>query len=363
VALAAALWAAIAVAPAEPGLVLRWEAPPGCPTEAEVRARVVGLVGEEAARSAKLTARGVVRADGEGWRLALELSGETGGGQRSLTAGRCAELAEAGALVVAIAVDPRAALAGEGVVPAPPGDGKDGTGAPGQVAEGEGSGGAAGEVNGETGAAGQVGEEEGTGAKGQVNGTPELAPLEEEKPAAPASAPAKRDKVRVGVRVAGGVMFAQILPRTGAAVNLALSVAGKRWRVEVGGLYAPPVPGGTAAIGGTFQLGAVELRGCPVWRRGRFEVPVCLGVQLGAIRGRGRGEGLEVKQTAHALWAAGTLGAALGWRAHERVGLWLQADAIVALTRPDFRTAGGVQVHDSARFGGQVLAGLEFRLR
>ena len=50
-------------------------------------------------------------------------------------------------------------------------------------------------------------------------------------------------------------------------------------------------------------------------------------------------------------------------RPHERIGLWLQADAIVALTRPQFRTVGGMSVHASGRLAGQVLAGIEFRLR
>lgn len=358
----AALWVWAAVAPADPGLELRWEAPPGCPSAAEVRARVVRLVGEEAARAARLTAQGTVRAEAGKWRLELDLSGETGGGQRSLTAGRCEELAEAGALVIAIAVDPRAALGGEGVVPTPPegepGDGVvpdgaaggvpappdgagggvfDGTGTPGQVDEIEPD---PVDVAGRDGSNQMSGE---IGAKGQV--------------------PRVREALRVGLRFAGGVGFARILPRTGAAVSVTLSVAGRGWRAEVGGLYAPPVPGGDAEIGGLFQLGAAWLRGCPAWSRGRFEVPVCLGLQVGAIRGRGRGSLLESQQTAHALWLAGTLGAALAWRPHARIGLWLQADAVVALTRPTFVTAGGRPVHESARVGGQALAGLEIRLR
>lgn len=351
-AIGAALWAWAAVAPADPGLQLGWEAPPGCPSEQEVRARVVRLVGEEAARAARLRARGRVRADGQGWRLELELSGETGGGQRSLTAARCEELAEAGALVVAIAVDPRAALAGEGVVPAPPGEVNEGAGPSGQANE-------------EAGPPGQVAE--GAGPPGQVEGAAADAPAGElppdDEPAPRVAGPARQDRVHVGLRVAGGVMFARILPRTGAAVNVTLSVGGRRWRAEIGGLYAPPVAGGDARLGGRFQLGAVEIRGCPVLRRGRFEAPLCLGLQVGAIRGRGTGSALMEKMTAHALWAAATLGAAVAWRPRERIALWLQADAVVALTRPQFVTALGVPVHASARVGGQALAGLEVRLR
>ena len=134
-------WAVLA-GPPEPGLSVQWDAPAGCPDGAAVRARVVRLVGEEAARKARLTARAAVRAEGGRWALELELAGETGAGRRSLSAGRCEELAGAAALVIAIAVDPRAVLAGAevggprseapgvedmvgetGVVPAAPGPG------------------------------------------------------------------------------------------------------------------------------------------------------------------------------------------------------------------------------------------------
>jgi hypothetical protein len=123
------------------------------------------------------------------------------------------------------------------------------------------------------------------------------------------------------------------------------------------------VTGGTAAIGGVFQAGALELRGCPVLRRGSVAVPLCVGLQVGAMEGRGRGSGLASTTTERSPWLAATVGAAVAWRPRGRVGLWLGADAIVALLRPTFVTAGGVQVHQASRFGGQVLAGIEVGLR
>ena len=182
-----------------------------------------------------------------------------------------------------------------------------------------------------------------TGAKGQVA--------------------ARGSGLRVGLRVAAGVGFARILPGPSAALGLTLSLAGRGWRAELGGVYAPPVVGGSAQIGGVFQLGAVELRGCPALRRGRFELPLCVGLQLGAMQGSGRGSGLTATYTARSLWLAATLGGALAWRPRERFGLWLQVDAIGALVRPSFVTVGGATVHEAARFGGQALAGVEVRLR
>lgn len=350
---------ALAPAPSEAprGLTLRWEAPPGCPGEAEVRARVIGMTGEEAAQKAGLSARGTVREDAPGrWSLDLELSGETGAGRRALQAGRCAELAEAGALVVAIAIDPRAALAAEpaagGVVPPPPPT----------------------EVTTETGPQGQV-EVADAGSEGPARGGNAADPdaarpearreLVEETKETGSKGHVQTDipGLRVALRAAGGVSFARVLPGPSAALSLVVSVSGWRWRAEVGGLYAPPVRGGTPQIGGVFQAGAVELRGCPALRRGRVEAPLCAGLQIGAMEGRGRGSSLVATSTERALWLAGTLGAALAWRPRPRVGLWLQADAIVALVRPRFVTAGGVEIHRASRLGGQVLAGLEVGLR
>ncbi|MCY1054368.1 hypothetical protein [Nannocystis sp. SCPEA4] len=351
----AVLMAATIVAAADPppGLALAWTAPPGCPDEAEVRARVVRITGEEAAQRADLTARGTVREASPGhWSLTLELVGKTGSGRRELTAPRCDELAEAAALVVAIAVDPRAALAaspteaGAGVVPAPPND----------VAQ-------------ETGPLEQVVKDMSEGPKDMSQGPADPVADEpvavEVEPVGPAAPPAgKSPRLRVGMRVAAGVSFARLLPRPSAALSLALSIGGRRWRAELGGLYAPPVPGGDAAIGGLFQAGAVELRGCPVLRRGTVEVPLCIGLQVGAMEGRGRGTGLMTTMTARSPWLAATAGAALAWRPRGgRVGLWLQADAIVALLRPTFVTAGQQEVHRASRFGGQVLAGIEVGLR
>jgi hypothetical protein len=120
------------------------------------------------------------------------------------------------------------------------------------------------------------------------------------------------------------------------------------------------------AIGGSFRLGFAELRGCgvPALRRAPVAFPLCGGLQAGAMYGRGEGSGLMVQQAARSLWLATRIGGALRWRPRDgRVGLWLGLDAIVAITRPEFVTAGGVTVHRSARVGGQALLGIEVRLR
>lgn len=178
----------------------------------------------------------------------------------------------------------------------------------------------------------------------------------------------RRARLAWSLRVGGGVGFARLLPRVHGVVDLGLGLGGRGWRVEGSALFVPPVRGeaGMAGIGGVFRVGAGELAGCgvPEMMEGRLAVPICAGLQLGAMRGEGEGAGLEVRQTARSLWAALRVGPALRWRPRGgRVGLWVGVDAIVALTRPAFVTAGGVTVHEAARLGGQGKLGVEVWLR
>jgi len=176
-------------------------------------------------------------------------------------------------------------------------------------------------------------------------------------------------KLQLGLRLGAGLGFTRLLPGPHAALDLGLGLEGRGWRVELAGLFVPPVRGAAASgpgIGGVFRLAAGELRGCAVpGLRGRPLVfPLCVGLQLGAMHGRGEGNGLPVSQAARSMWAATRFGGALRWRPRGgRIGLWFGLDAIVALTRPAFVTAGGVLVHEAARVGGQASLGVELRLR
>ncbi|HVU05391.1 MAG TPA: hypothetical protein VHE30_26775 [Polyangiaceae bacterium] len=102
-------------------LVLRWTAPAGCPAEATVRERVSTLIGAsvDSLPRGPFVAAGVVTTDGGAVRLHLETAvpGETppGGGEaevvrgaRDLTGTSCEEVTAAGALVIALAIDPKA---------------------------------------------------------------------------------------------------------------------------------------------------------------------------------------------------------------------------------------------------------------
>lgn len=337
----------IALAAPAAGLQLDWQAPAGCPDQAGVRGRVAAMLAAGVIEGSDLAATGRVSAASEGWRLELELVRAGGSERRSLGDSDCAALADAAALMIAVAIDPLARPP-EVVVPAPVVEL-----VPPVVAVPE--------------------DRPAVPEDRPVVAVPEdrVEPAEaSEDEAVPRDRPVVRARrLQLGLQAGAGVGFTRILPGPNAALGLGLGLEGRGWRVELNGGFAPPVRGtasGQPAIGGSFRVGFAELRGCgvPALRRAPVSFPLCVGLQVGAMHGRGSGEGLRVPLAARSLWVATRIGGALRWRPRDgRVGLWLGLDAIVALTRPEFETAGGVRVHRAAQAGGQASLGLEVRLR
>lgn len=94
---------------------VRWRASEGCPTEDEVRAEIVRLLGGAIPDDAPaVDAR--VEATTEGWRLRLRIGRE----ERRLEARTCALLAEATSLIVALAIDPVRVVETTDTTPAEP---------------------------------------------------------------------------------------------------------------------------------------------------------------------------------------------------------------------------------------------------
>jgi hypothetical protein len=173
--------------------------------------------------------------------------------------------------------------------------------------------------------------------------------------------------VHVGIALTGGVGLA-LLPGTAAALGLAAVVSGRLWRVELGGLYWTPRRTTSVAnpdVEGRFQLAGADARACVVPGSGTIELPVCAGIMIAAMHGRGSGAGLVTTRSAASPLVAAMAGPVVLWRpraARGRVGVLARIEGVLALTRPSFRTASG-QVHGVPRGGAQALAGLEVRFR
>jgi hypothetical protein len=344
-------------APPAAGVVLEWSAPTRCPTASAVQERLTRTLAGSAADPRGLRARATVtegEGEGEGkvLELVLELDRDDGPvGRRTMQAVDCDELANAAVLIVALAVDPEAELETP-VIEAPtedssiPEPGEDG-GVPTVPAEPE----------------------------PEPSVEPDEAPAtgdEPEPPEAPAPVPAPAPdrsprSLHVGLRVgAGAGLF--VLDDASAIVSAAATAWGRTFRVELGATYWTPVevrPAGSSA-GGRLQQWTIDARGCGLLRPGPLELPLCGGLDVGAIHGVG--VGVSSPRNATSLRLALTAGAALVWRPlrwNERVGPWIGADLLVALVRARFRAipAAPGLVHHTPPVGARLAAGIEVRFR
>ena len=365
---------------AEPAaLQLEWSAPGGCPQAAEVRVLTAGVLGREIAEdgSAATRVRARVRTTRGGFRLTIETRSASGNDVRKLEDRRCAVLAEAAAVIAAAAIDGTvrggAGGTGEVVGGTGAGDVAEGTG---DVVEGTGAGDVAegtGEVAGGTGVptlvpvmpvidpATRGGVRAAEGPRAPVV-TPELEPLEAVERVAPAAA----RRLRFGVRVVG-VFDVGGTPGPTGGLMLAGALIGRRWRVEALGLWLAPRttrPDPALPLEARVGLLAAGLRGCGVPGRGVIEVPLCGGVEAGALRGAGSGAALAEPGTDALPWLAVTAGPGLVWSPVPRVGLGLALEVVVPLLPRRFAVAGFGDVYSpAAPVAGRALASLELRFR
>lgn len=343
------------------GVVLEWSAPARCPTASAVQERLTRTLAGSAADPRGLRARATVsEGEGEVLELVLELDRDDGPvGRRTMQAADCDELANAAVLIVALAVDPEAELEAP-MVERPTESGSTAPGEDGEVppvpAEPEPS----------------EGSEPAPGPNDEPEPTPD--PNDEPEPyeaPAPAPVPVRTDRsprpLHAGLRVGAGAGFSA-LDDASAIVSVAATAWGRAFRVELGATYWTPVevrPAGSSA-GGRLQQWTIDARGCGLLRPGPLELPLCGGLDVGAIHGVG--VGVTSPRNATSLRLALTAGAALVWRParwNERVGPFIGADLLVALVRARFRATPAAPglVHHTPPVGGRLAAGIEVRFR
>lgn len=299
--------------------MLSWAAPEGCPTEQTLQSaidRYLGGAGLNLAREVQADAK-VTALEAGGYRLALVV--ETGGGTSvaSIDAERCELLVKAAALKIAVTVDPLAVLDSVEAEPRP---------------------------------------------EPQPEPEPEPEPPPEPEPE-PEPQPEPEPEPKIGGAVAiQGLASYGILPNFGAGVGLSAAIVFERWRFEAAGAYWPPRAERVDLandIGGNFMLGTAALRGCPEPKYKKVEFPLCLGVELGAMRGAGFG--VPDATVASRLWAAALLGLGVTWAFTDHLAVGARIEAVVALARPEFSIEGAGLLHQAAPAAPRGLVGLEVR--
>jgi hypothetical protein len=324
-----------------------WTAEPSCPDAEALRVELVRLLHRELRFDPDAEARvaGVIR--GRPGAFVLELSVAAGDlhEQRTLKAERCEEFRTAAALVVALALEPWAASVERHAVPEP---------------EDQPEPDAAAEVRGEPGPEADRAAE--PAARAPELDTTAIGP---DLPGpSPAPEPDAYRLGRVGLLVQGGLGIKQHATLAGG-LGGAIAYLGRGWRVELTGLHWWPArmaAGGGVTVRARLTVGGV--RGCWVPSRGRWELPLCGGVEAGAMNARATGPGVApIASTG--LWLGLLAGAGVAWRATRWLAIRANADLTVAVWRPAFHLEQGsnvVPVFTAPPVGARMLAGLELRL-
>ena len=318
--------------PAVPSPVeLRWDAPAGCPAQAELERQVAALLAGHPPADPRARVAFRVERRGPQWQLHGEIHGAQASGRRDLSAATCGELVEAAALIVAIAVDPDF-VPGEPAVPPPPPPAESTLPDP---------------------------------------NTPQSLPdpntrqsLPESRPPEPLTTSAPRRPALVLGLSAGLGLGA--LPAPAGLLRLILGLEGRLWSAAVvQDLWLPrvaylPATATTppATYGGRFWLWSAGLRGCVLAPLGRrLSLPVCGTLAAGVHAGTGVGAVTHARRQV-SPWLGLAVGPGLQLRVSPRVRLGLALELLGILARPDLRIAGRGTVCCGASLGAQLTLGV-----
>lgn len=360
----AIVWLATSSAQAQ----VRWRAEGDCPSEEQVRAEVARLLGGAIPEDALTVDARVERAP-SAWRLRLRVGAE---GERRLEAASCALLAEATALIVALAIDPVRVV-----------EATETTSAPSEPPPIEPS---------ETPAVPEepldVPESPSLALASPRGGVPGEALVRPEEPDAVERTRAVEPPVErvtngrevtdapnddrgprpptlegMGLALVGGLELGG-LPLPSALFGLELRVPIGSFVVEVGahvGIPREVTSSSDDALGARLGLGLVRGALARPFGFGPIRLAPRAIVELGVTGGRGFG----VSDPARGLtaWAAAGLGVALDLPVARRGRIGLVADALVPLWRPGFVVEPAGELHRAASVVGRVSlrAGLCWR--
>jgi hypothetical protein len=296
--------------------VIQWTAPASCPNDATVEQRILAFVDVETEASPMIAT--VVEIEG-GFEVELvsTIDGETQ--RRTLQAATCETLADAVAAVVAVTIDPSTATTTTTT----------------------------------------------TTTAVEPTATPEPPPTRPTvtrgvADAPPVAEPPARKPFEIGLRVGGGWGSA-IAPSGSGIVGLAVSFGRKPWSLEAEGrLWIPRTFEASGEdYGARVTLGTAALAFCARPPTRVVEVPLCGGVEAGAMRAAPRG--LEEASVAVYPWAAPFLRVGLRLRLRDAVGLLLQVEGAVPTVLASIDITGDDSLRTTQRVSARVLAGLDFR--
>lgn len=305
-----------------PNVVVTWQAPADCPGPKDVQARLQHLLRDSSAtaRERPLAVHGRVLALASGG-FELELTTKQGAEEysRTLRASTCNGITDAGALVVAIAIDPELA---------------------------------------ERDAEVPVAAEEQPSAP-----APAVAAAASNEPSEPprtATRPKGRTReVELGL-AAGVLLDGGTLPGFGYGPSLTFLASSGPFSLELSGLGLLPrtatLPG-EGGKGGQISLIAADLRACGHLGRLVFDVRGCAELELG--RTHAESFGAEVNGSENQLWLAPGAGFVGVRQLRDWVSWRLQVLALFPARRPEFIIENAGSVHQASPIVLRVGLGIE----
>jgi hypothetical protein len=334
----ASLQPTVPSAPGDGAPVLRWTAPEGCPNQANVEARITDYLGAMPPPGSAAIDASVVATDDGRLRLTVKVTSGSGATDHALASDRCEVLADAVALIAAVALDPlevaAAVEAGRTTPlpepePAPPPEDLD-------------------------------------DPVPEPDAAPPPAPTENADASLAEPNPGIRrfPRLRLGLRPEFIVDWGAL---PGVAVGGAFSGAllGQHWRFEAGPVFVAGRSASSSLVSDAtalISLTAVDVRGCGVLRsRNRVvEGPLCGGIELGALRGRGTGSTVGPEDRTR-LWSAAILAPAVAFVPRYWLSIFVGADVIIPLSRTAFEI-GDEEVHRAQSAGVRGRLGVEVRV-
>jgi hypothetical protein len=303
---ALATTAGTAVADERPSVALEWSAPSGCPSREEVEERILQLVGD-AHSDGRLHARAHLANDGAAgaFRGDVELATASEVSSRHLEGDSCAAVSDAIALIVALAIEPRAGA------PEPP--------AP----------------------------------------SPQPSPPADVRP--PDVRPPDRKAARRWVFLAAsGRLDVGALPAPAVGAEIAVGFRPRHVELEIGGAMLASARA-TLAVrpdkGADIRLTELGGRGCYEVLDAPLDFGPCVGLHARWLSAEGFGA--DVPRDAMAVFGVASLGAMAKARLSSWIGLRLLAEAAFPLARPAFEIDNGGTVYYAQAVGLRLSFGAE----
>jgi len=308
--------------PAEPAddrapIELVWTAPPGCPPTEDVKRELDALLGDREAGAPWVHVRAEVTAVADGYALALATETSSGTTTHTLASPDCHALANAVALVAAVAADPMA-----------------------------------------------VDRTLDRDAARELDALADTTP----PPANPEPPPPleKRPRLRIArfALRADALLDYNVVPKIGFGPVITLGIFGPHWRTEVGAIYVVPRTlwiDDARTAGADIGMWNLRVRGCGVPVVATVEFPICGALEGGQVTGRPLGAAAPPETETHA-WGAFSLGAAVAWSPRPFIALVLGLDLVAPFVRPRFRVPDGRELHRVGRVGLRTNIGIELRV-